>query len=141
MTPPAGRPTIEAMPDLQAFLQRVERQRAEDLLPRAARPLDEAAHADALAAAAQAARAGGLQAQVAESQRLVDRWVIELFNSSHLPLGWWEANWGRPGTTADRANLAQSLGEAVTAVILGDRLDPGDRDELLGAWADLVADA
>jgi hypothetical protein len=141
LTPAAGRPTIDAMPHLQAFLQRVERQRGEDLLPRAARPLDESAHADALAAATEAARAGGLEAEVTHARETVDRWVIELFNSSHLPLGWWEANWGRPGTTADRANLAQSLGEAVTAVILGDRLDPGHRDELLGAWADLVPDA
>jgi hypothetical protein len=49
-----------------------------------------------------------------------------------------EANWGRPGTVADRANLAASLGEVAIALLLGDRLTEEDRDELLGAWVDLA---
>jgi hypothetical protein len=126
------------MTDLEAFLQRVERLRAEELLVRTARPTDEAAHASAVAAAAEAARFSGRDRAVQDARRTIDEWVIGLFNRSTVQPGWYEANWGRPGTTEDRANLAHSLGEAVTALLLADRLDPGDRDELLGAWADLV---
>ena len=126
------------MSDLQAFLERVERLRVEELLVRAARPIDEAAHATAREAAADAARFAGLDNAVRDARRTIDEWVIGLFNRSTAQPGWFEANWGRPGTTEDRANLAHSLGEAVTAILLADRLDPADRDELLGAWADLV---
>jgi hypothetical protein len=126
---------------VERFFERVERQRAEDLLPRAARPLDAAAHEAALERANEVAQDAGEAATIRDAQRTIDDWVIRLFNRSNVQPGWWEANWGRPGTTGDRANLAQSLGEAVTALILGERLDPSDRDELLGAWADLAPDA
>lgn len=126
------------MADLDAFLERVERLRVEDLLARAAQPLDPSAHAAAVRRAEATAREAGLETRIREAQRTVDDWVIRLFNRSTVQPGWFEANWGRPGTTEDRANLAQSLGEAVTAVILGNRLDAGDRDELIGAWVDLV---
>jgi len=129
------------MDDVAAFFERIERQRVEDLVPRAARPLDETAHAEVIDRATEAAISAGLHETVLDAQRMVDDWVIRLFNRSNVQPGWWEANWGRPGTTEDRANLAQSLGEAVAAVILDDRLDPADRDELLGAWADLVPEA
>jgi hypothetical protein len=129
------------MNGVERFFERVERQRAEDLLPRAARPLDAAAHEAALDRANEVARDAGKAETVRDAQRTIDDWVIRLFNRSNVQPGWWEANWGRPGTTEDRANLAQSLGEAVTALILGERLDPSDRDELLGAWADLAPDA
>ena len=128
------------MNDLERFMQRVERIRAEDLLLRAARPSDEAAHASAGRAAADVARSSGLEGAVRNARQGIDDWVVDLFNRSTLQPGWWEANWGRPGTIEDRANLAHSLGEAVTAILLGDRLDAGDRDELLGAWADLAPD-
>jgi hypothetical protein len=49
-----------------------------------------------------------------------------------------EANWGRPGTIEDRANLAASLGEVALALIVGDAITADDRDELLGAWAELA---
>ena len=126
------------MSDLEAFLQRVERLRIEEMLARAAHPADDATHVVALEAAADAARFSGLDRAITDARRAIDDGVVELFNRSTVQPGWVEANWGRPGTTEDRANLAHSLGEAATAILLGDRLDPADRDELLGAWADLV---
>ena len=126
------------MTDLETFLQRVDRIRAEDLLIRAARPRDAAAHASALEAATNAAGSSGLDRRVRDARHAIDEWVVDLFNRSTVQPGWWEANWGRPETIEDRANLAHSLGEAITAILLGDRLDAGDRDELLGAWADLA---
>jgi hypothetical protein len=130
-----------AMNVVEHFFERVERQRAEDLLPRAARPLDRAGHIAAIGRARVAAQNAGLGRTIREAPRTVDDWVIRLYNGSHVSPGWLEANWGHPGTIEDPANLARSLGEAVSALILGDRLDAADRDELLGAWADLVPDA
>ena len=42
------------------------------------------------------------------------------------------------GTNEDRVRMLESLGDAVTATILGDRLDPDDHSELLGLWARLL---
>lgn len=123
---------------LESFWRRLERLRVEDMLVRAARPLDEDAHAGALARARAEAGRHHLDGAIAAATADVDDWVLRLFNRSTVQPGWMEANWGRPGTVEDRANLAESLGEVVTALILGDRIDDADADELLGAWADLV---
>jgi len=42
------------------------------------------------------------------------------------------------GTTDDRVRVLRSLGDAVTALVLWDRLDDADRFELLGQWARLL---
>lgn len=124
---------------IEAFWARLERLRVEDMLALAARPLDEAAHAEALERAREAAARAGLTATIDEATADVDDWVVRLFNRSTLQPGWLEANWGRPGSIADRANLAASLSEVVIALVLGNRIDEADRDELLGAWGELAA--
>jgi hypothetical protein len=126
---------------VDAFWQRLQRLRVEDMLALAAQPLDPASHAAAVERAAEEAQRGGLAEAVAAATADVDTWVVELFNRSTVQPGWMEANWGRPGTIEDRANLAASLGEVVTALILGDRITESDRDELLGAWASLLESA
>jgi hypothetical protein len=126
---------------LEAFWQRLARLRVEDMLALAAQPLDRASHAAAVERAADEAQRSGLAKGIAAATADVDAWVVELFNSSTVQPGWLEANWGRPGTTEDRANLAASLGEVVTALLLGDRITESDRDELLGPWASLVESA
>jgi hypothetical protein len=129
---------VKASPPLDQFWERLERLRVEDMLALAAQPLDERAHAaavDRARAVAEGARLGG---DVADAMAAIDGWVVSLFNRSTVQPGWMEANWGRPGTVADRANLASSLGEVATALILGDRITDEDRDELLGAWVDLA---
>lgn len=123
---------------LDAFWARLERIRVEDMLTLAARPIDESAHADLLRRADDEAARHGLTGAVADARQAVDEWVLRLFNASTAQPGWYEANWGRPGTAGDRANLAASLGEVATALILGDRISESDRDELLGAWAELA---
>lgn len=123
---------------LDRFWNRLERLRVEDMLALAARPLDERAHADALDRGRAAAESARLDDDVADAGTAIDGWVLSLFNRSTVQPGWMEANWGRPGTVEDRANLAASLGEVATALILGDRLTEEDRDELLGAWVDLA---
>ena len=42
------------------------------------------------------------------------------------------------GPTGDRVRVARSLGEAVTAIVLEDHLDPEDHAELLGLWDRLL---
>jgi hypothetical protein len=123
---------------LDRFLARLERLRVEDMLALAARPLDERAHAETLDRARAAAEDARLGDEVGDARAAIDGWVVSLFNRSTEQPGWMEANWGRPGTIADRANLAASLGEVATALILGDRLTEEDRDELLAAWVDLA---
>ena len=123
---------------IDRFWSRLERLRVEDMIALAARPVDERTHREAVTRATAAARAGGRGAAIEEARWVVDDWVVALFNRSTVQPGWMEANWGRPGTVADRANLAASLGEAVTALALGELISEGDRDELLGAWADLA---
>jgi hypothetical protein len=126
---------------LEAFWRRLERLRVEDMLALAAQPLDPAGHAAAVERANDEAQRAGLATAVAAATADVDAWVLDLFNRSTVQPGWMEANWGRPGTTEDRANLAASLGEVVTALVLGDRISESDRDELLGPWASLAESA
>jgi hypothetical protein len=126
---------------VERFWQRLERLRVEDMVAMAARPLDEASHAEAVRRATEAAQGSSIASTVAEATADVDAWVLAMFNRSTAQPGWMEANWGRPGTVEDRANLAASLGEVVTALLLGDRLREADRDELLGPWAGLVEES
>ena len=42
------------------------------------------------------------------------------------------------GPVDERVRIAESLSEAVTAIALGDRLDPAVRGELLGLWDRLL---
>jgi hypothetical protein len=123
---------------VEAFWQRLERLRVEDMLALAARPLDEAAHAATVERATDDARRAGLTKTIAAATADVDAYVLALFNRSTVQPGWLEANWGRPGTVEDRANLAASLGEVVTALLLGERISDSDRAELLGPWESLV---
>jgi hypothetical protein len=123
---------------LEAFWRRLERLRVEDMLALAARPLDEDAHAAAVARAEAEALRTGMDEPIEEARTIIDDWVLRLFNSSTAQPGWMEANWGRPGTIEDRANLAASLGEVALALIVGDGITDDDRDELLGAWAELA---
>jgi hypothetical protein len=42
------------------------------------------------------------------------------------------------GSVDERVRIAQSLGDAVTAMVLGDRLGADDAGELLGLWTRLL---
>lgn len=122
------------------FIGRLERVPIEVMLTLAARPLDAEAHAAAVARAEDEARVTSRTDALERVRADAGAWVIRLYNSSTNQPGWMEANWGRPGTTRDRANLATSLTEALTALVLWDRLDEADRDELLGPFAALLED-
>jgi hypothetical protein len=123
---------------LEAFLRRVERVRVEDLLSYAAHPHNRAAFERARDEAARVATERGRERRVHEVREAAGRWVLNLYSSSHQQPGWYEVNWGRPGTVEDRAWLAESLGTASTAILLADDLPDELVDELLGPWGTLV---
>ena len=128
------------MDRLDAFLARVDRLRVEDLLGLATRPADSAAYERARAEAAEAARFSGRSARIREVEDEIEGYVLAMFNRSTVQPGWLEANWGRPGTARDRAHLARSLADAVTAILLEDRLSEDHVATLLGPWAALLED-
>jgi hypothetical protein len=132
----SGEPRGEAR--LEAFLRRVERVRVEDLLAYAAHPRNKAAYRTALEEAARVARERGREDRVRELREAAERWVLNVYGSSHQQPGWYEVNWGRPGSVEDRAWLAESLGTATTAVLLSDDLPDATVAELLGPWGTLV---
>lgn len=123
---------------LDAFAAALDRLSVEDLLALAARPLDPTAMEAVRAEAERVAHASGRVAAIASAHERIERFVLALFNASTLQPGWMEANWGRPGTAADRAHLAGSLRDAVTALALEDVLAPEAAAELLGPWSALV---
>jgi hypothetical protein len=125
---------------LDALLARIDRLRVEEMLALAAVPADRTEYDRARAAAVEEARLSGRSARVREAEDEIERYVLSMFNRSTVQPGWLEANWGRPGTAADRAHLARSLADAVTAVILEDRLSEGHVAALLGPWAGLLSD-
>jgi hypothetical protein len=126
---------------LEAFSRRIERIRAENLLALAAHPVDAAAHERARMDAELVAIESGREAGVAEARGRAEQWVVGIFNASNLAPGWYEANWGRGGTVADRAALARALGEAFTAVALADVLPDDAYEELVGAFVNLAEDS
>lgn len=125
---------------LDAFAAALDRIRVEDLFALAARPADPdlrlAAREEAARLAEQAARSD----ELAATHERIERYVLALFNASTLQPGWMEANWGRPGSAADRAHLAASLRDAVTALSVEDLAPSWIVDELLGPWAAVLED-
>ena len=69
----------------------------------------------------------------------VQEWLIRVFNEHQYQPTMFGLNWGRSlGTVDDRAEIARTLREAVTALIVWDLAADRDRAELLGAWGGLA---
>lgn len=87
------------------------------------------------------ARARGLEAPLDAARQQTLEFVAESYREAAAGLGFL-------GTTPtigfgpddDRLRVMQSVADAVTAVVLGDALEEGDRAELLGGWATLLPD-
>ena len=123
---------------LDEFAGVLDRLRVEDLLALAARPFEPTTRAAAQVEAEEAARFAGRGGALRAAHERVEHYVLALFNASTLQPGWMEATWGRPGTAADRANLARSLRDAVTALALEDVLSDEATAVMLGPWAALL---
>jgi hypothetical protein len=83
--------------------------------------------------------ARGLREALAEILADVNEWVLRRYADRGYDPTFIGINWGRsPGTAGDRAMVAASLREAVTAIFMAPLIPEDWVDELLGAWADVA---
>jgi len=79
------------------------------------------------------------QAAVGEARRIAWDYVERRFAEGGYRRGIEGIGWTTTITSGeDRARLAKSFEEALTAIVLEDALDEADVDEMLGAWASLA---
>jgi hypothetical protein len=134
---------IERLPaaarrDLDQLARAIDRVPLQDLALYADRRSDEE-HQRAVAEADRVAQEAGLtEGVLAAKHRLLDA-VIATFGEVQMRGTFFGTDVAPPpGTDADRIRMLESLGDAVTASVLGDRLDPDVHAELLGLWARLL---
>jgi hypothetical protein len=81
----------------------------------------------------------GRRAAVEAARRIAWDYIERRYAEGGYHPGYGITGWPILSSGADRANLASSFAEAVTAIVLADVLDEGDVDELLGPWAALAS--
>jgi hypothetical protein len=137
---PASRPLPDsAIERLERFAGRLERLSVEVLPTFASRSLDATAHGRATDAAERVAAEDDVEAALDVARQAMVDWVARLYSTQQPYPEWVGRSLGRSsGTAEDRADVAMTLGDAVTALALWDRLEATDRDELMGAWAELA---
>jgi hypothetical protein len=79
------------------------------------------------------------QAIVAEARRIAWDYIERRYSEGGYRVGIGVTGW-TPNITSgeDRAGLAKSFEQALTAIVLEDALDEADVDEMLGAWVSLA---
>ncbi|MEA2518702.1 MAG: hypothetical protein QOF49_782 [Chloroflexota bacterium] len=123
---------------LDAFAKAVDRVNVEDLplyVARARQPR----HRRAVETAELVAIESGLATTVDAARHALIEAVFREFGARQFRV--WlggEAMAPSLGPVDERLRIAASLGEAVTALVLGDRLDAADSSELLGLWPRLL---
>jgi len=83
----------------------------------------------------------GREAAVAEARRIARDYIDRRYASDLLRPGRMKTTWSIPASGLERADLAASFEQAITAIMLSDALDEGDLDELLGPWASLATES
>jgi hypothetical protein len=78
----------------------------------------------------------GLVGAVEAARRVIIEQIVRAFAVNQFQ-GWIDMA-PNLGSLDDRVVIARSVGEAVTALVLGDRLDADTRGELLGLWDRLL---
>ncbi len=130
--PPAARSRLEA---LGAAIERIS---IEELPLYAVRPR-EPDHGRAVDEAALVARESGMTTAVEAAQSAMVEFVVRLYSAAPNRFGLGVEGVPNLGRAGDRARVMESLGDAVAALVLHDRLRDLDRMELLGAWERLLA--
>jgi hypothetical protein len=126
--------SMDARSDLDRFAAALERVHIDDLPLYAVRPR-QPAHRRAVETAAVAARERGLEAAVDAAREAIVAYVTRQYGAAQFRTGHVALNTAPGlGPTEDRVRVMRSLGDAATALALGDALDANDRAELLGAW-------
>jgi hypothetical protein len=78
------------------------------------------------------------QTIVAEARRIAWDYIERRYAEDGYRVGIGITGWTNLTSGEDRARLAKSFEEALTAIVLEDALDEADVDEMLGAWASLT---
>ena len=131
LLPPDARSRLESLGSA------IERISIEDL-PLYAVRVQQPDHRRAVEAAAVVARESGMTAAVEAAQSAMLDFVARLYSAAPNRFGIGGevvANLGRPN---DRVRVMQTLGDAVAALVMHERLRQTDRTELLGEWARLL---
>jgi hypothetical protein len=130
----------DARQRLDAFTAALERINVGDMSLYAI-PGDEAEMDRARQAAHRVARELGLEPALEAARHEVLGFVAEDYRDTASGLGYVGAGPSVGfGADDDRLRVMQSLADAVMAIVLDDALDEADRDELLGAWDELLAE-
>jgi len=123
---------------LETLSRNVDHVGLEQLPMYAARPLGHD-HQQAVDNAERVTIETARQAAVAEARRIAWDYVERRFAEGGYRPGIGITGWTTAITSGeDRARLAKSFEEALTAIVLEDALDEADADEMLGAWASLA---
>ena len=132
---------LERLPDdararLDGFARALERVHVDDLPGHVAWPR-EPGHRQAVERAAVVARAAGLEDVVDAARRALSEAILREYAGAQIRVSVFGLN--SPASTGeDSVRVLRSLGDAVTAIVLGDRLDAADQGELLGLWDRLL---
>jgi len=128
----------DARARLDGFAKALERVHVDDL-PLYTNRRHQPAHRRALEAAALVARTDGLDESVEAARRALIDGILREYAGALYWVSWGGMN-PPPGLgpTDDRVRVLRSLGEAVMAIVLWERLDAVDQTELLGLWARLL---
>ena len=129
----------DARTRLRRFSHELERLNVEDLPLYVAR-VRQPRHRRAVESAALIAIETGLDATVDAARRVVIEQIIREFAGNQFQV-WIGGVKMAPnlGPVDERVRIARSLGDAVTALVLGDRLAAADSAELLGLWDRLLS--
>jgi hypothetical protein len=123
---------------LDAFTKALDRINVEDL-PLYVGRVRQPRHRRAVETAALVAIEQGLGDAVDAARRVVIEAVIRQLGEGQFRVWLGGVNVApNLGPVDERVRIASSLGDAVTALVLGDRLELHDADELLGLWTRLL---
>ncbi len=132
-----GLPPV-ARAQLESFTRALERLPVDDL-PLYAVRTHGPEHLRSVDTAADVALGAGLAGPIRAAQEVLAAYVDRIYANAQLQTSIAGLNTAPGlGPIEDRVRVARSLGDAVTAIVLGDALDEADQAELMGAWDRLI---
>jgi hypothetical protein len=134
---PLDRLSPAARARLSRFSGELERLRIDDL-PLYAVRVRQPDHRRAVEQAALVAREGGLDAVVEAARSAIIEYVARQHAASGPRLAFQFEAGGPTARPEDLVRVMRSVGDAVVAIVLWDRLTDWDRMELLGEWSRLL---